>query len=290
MCTPFRFCRLSAALFAGALALSTAIPSFGAGEDASPSVAKPDREKKILTNEDLEAKYGKPSVIAETKAAESVASTEAAKRAPAPALTAAKARRIPPEKDPAWYAEQTVAMASELTAIDREAQRLIQFRAPGNTPGAGTGLILSAPCEGISTDNRIAQLAAQRQAIQSQLSDLEDTARHNDMPPGIFTDAEAIAQAAQPQVHLTAEEERPSLSDSLADLSAEFAATEEIVAGMKADMVARRMTLLAPNGYGGNPTTDLLERLNAQSAAIRTEIDAVSDQALRAGIPARDLP
>ncbi len=136
----------------------------------------------------------------------------------------------------------------------------------------------------------LAQLAAQRQAIQSQLSDLEDTARHNDMPPGIFTNAEAIAQAAQPQVRLTAAQERQSLTDTLGDLSAELAATQGIVTGMQADTAARRMTLLAPNGYGGNFTTDLLERLNAQSAAIRSEMDAVSDKALRAGIPARDLP
>jgi hypothetical protein len=287
MCAPFRFFRLSCALFAAALALGTAAPAFAAGDGASPSVAKPDREKKILTNDDLEAKYGKPSVSGETTAAQTIASSETAKIAPAPAP---KAQRIPPEKDPAWYAEQTVAMTSKLAAMDHEAERLTQFRAPGNTPRAGTGLILSAPCEGISTDNRIAQLAADRQSIQAQLSDLEDTARHNDMPPGIFTHADAIAQAAQPQVRRTASQERQELTDELGGLSEELAANEEIVAGMKADTAARRMTLLAPNGYGGNPTTDLLERLNAQSAAIRTELDAVSEQALRAGIPARDLP
>jgi hypothetical protein len=290
MCAPLRYFRQSSAVFAAALALSMAAPAFAAGDGAATNAARPDREKRILTNDDLEAKYGKPSVTVETKAAQTVGTTESAKPATAPARSAARAQRIPPEKDPAWYAEQTVTMTSEMTAIDREAARLIQFRAPGNTPRAGTGLILSAPCEGISTDNRIAQLAAQRQAVQARLSDLEDTARHNDMPPGIFTNAEAIAQAAQPQVRLTAAQERESLADELGGLSAELAATEGIVSGMRADTAARRMTLLAPNGYGGNFTTDLLERLNAESAAIRTEINTVSDQAWRAGIPPRDLP
>jgi len=289
MCAPLRYFRLSSILFAAVLALSIATPALAAGDGVSPNPAKPDREKKILTNDDLEAKYGKSSVSGETKAAQTVATTEATKPAPTPVSTV-RAQRILPEKNPAWYAEQTIAMTSEMTAIDREAGRLIQFRAPGNAPRAGTGLILSAPCEGISTDNRIAQLAAQRQAIQAQLSDLEDTARHNDMPPGIFTNAEAIAQAAQPQERLTAAQERESLADELGGLSAELAATEGIMTGMRADTAARRMTLLAPNGYGGNFTTDLLERLNAQSAAIQTEINAVSDQAWRAGIPARDLP
>jgi len=290
MCAPLRYFRLSSTLFAAVLALSIATAALAAGDGAPANAAKPDREKKILTNDDLEAKYGKPSVTGETKAAQTVAMSESAKPAPIPVRSAARAQRIPPEKNPTWYAEQTVAMSSELTAIDREAGRLIQFRAPGNTPRAGTGLILSAPCEGISTDNRIAQLAAQRQAIQAQLSDLEDTARHNDIPPGIFTNAEAIAQAAQPQIRLTAAQERESLADELGGLSAELAATEGVVTGMKADTAARRMTLLAPNGYGGNFTTDLLERLNAESATLRIEINTVSDQAWRAGIPARDLP
>jgi hypothetical protein len=59
---------------------------------------------------------------------------------------------------------------------------------------------------------------------------------------------------------------------------------------MAADTAARRMTLIRPNGYGANMTTDLLARLGAQSATLESEINSVADEALRAGIPARDLP
>lgn len=294
MNAPTRFLSATFALLAATFVCGISAPAYaaGGGEGAAAKQPVPDREKKVFTNDDLEAKYGKPSVAGEMKNAAAVsASSPAAPAAPA-ATSVRRARRQPlaPEKDPAWYAQRTVSLGNEIASIDAEAQRLIQFRAPGKTPGAGTGLILNAPCEGVGTDNRIAQLLARRRELEAQVGNLEDTARQNDIPPGIFVDASAIAQAAQPQSRLTPTQERATLAERVGQLSEELGRTQGEVADMAADTAARRMTLLRPNGYGGNMTTDLLQRLGNQSSLLQIQINSVSDDALRAGVPARELP
>jgi hypothetical protein len=271
-----------------------AIPAHanGAADGAAAKQPAPDTQKKVFTNDDLEAKYGKPTLAGEVKNSEAVAaSTTAPPAAPVSSpMRAARREKLVPEKDPAWYAQQTVSLTAEIASIESEAQRYIQFRAPGNTPGSGTGLVLSAPCEGLSTDNRIAQLLARRQEIEAQMGDLEDTARRNDMPPGLFVEAPQIAAASNQTAPLAPARERAALSEKLGQLSSQLDETQSVVAGMAADTAARNMTLLRPNGYGGNFTTDLLQRLAAQSNALESEISNLSDDALRAGVPARDLP
>jgi hypothetical protein len=284
-------------LFAAALICGNPMPTSasGAGESAAAKQPTPDREKKVFTNDDLEAMYGKPSVAGEMENSEAMAgSSEATQSKPgAPAdrrTSIARRETLAPEKDPQWYARQTVAMSDEIASIDSEAQRLIQFRTPGNTPRAGTGLILNAPCEGLTTDNRIAQLLARRQEIEEQMAALQDTARMNGMAPGVFVDASAIVAASDRTPPLTAARRRAALAERVGQLSDQLEETQAVVADMAADTAARNMTLLRPNGYGGNFTTDLLQRLDVRSNNLQDEIINVSDEALREGIPARDLP
>jgi hypothetical protein len=294
MNAPTRFLSAIFALLAASIVCGASIPAYagGAGESAAAKQPVPDREKKVFTNDDLEAKFGKPSVAGEMKNAAAVsASTSATPAAPAaPSVRSARREPLEPEKDPAWYALQTVSLGDEIASIDAEASRYIQFRAPGNTPRAGTGLVLNAPCEGLSTDNRIAQLLARRQELEAQIANLQDTARRNDLAPGIFVDAATIAQASQQRTRLTPAQERAALADRADQLSVELSQTQAEVSGMEADTAARRMTLLRPNGYGGNFTTDLLQRLATQSSLLQNRINSVADDALRAGVPARDLP
>jgi hypothetical protein len=293
MNTPWRFLSPVLVLLAANIICGCSIPAYASGgaEGAAAKQPVPDSEKKVFTNDDLEAKYGKPSVATEMENSQAIAaSKESTPPAPVARSSGALHETLPPEKDPEWYARQTVSYSDEIAAIDSEAQRLIQFRAPGNTPGAGTGLILNAPCEGLTTDNQIAQLLTRRQEIEAQMADLEDTARRNDMPPGLFVDAAAIVAASSQTAPLTPAQQRDALADRLAELSDELEQTQGVVADMAADTSARRMTLLRPNGYGGNMTTDLLERLGARSSRLQSEISTVADEALRAGIPARDLP
>ena len=293
MHAPWRFLSPVLVLLAANIVNGYSISAYASGgaEGAAAKQPVPDSEKKVFTNEDLEAKYGKRSVATEMENSQAIAaSTEATPAAPAARSSSALRGTLPPEKDPEWYARQAVSYSDEIAAIDSEAQRLIQFRAPGNTPRAGTGLILNAPCEGMTTDNQIAQLLARRHEIEAQMSDLEDTARRNDMPPGLFVEAPAIVAASSQTAPLTPTQQRDALADRLAELSDELEQTQGVVADMAADTASRRMTLLRPNGYGGNMTTDLLQRLDAQSSRLQSELNNAADEALRAGIPARDLP
>jgi hypothetical protein len=286
----WRFLSPVLVLLAANVLCANSIPAYASG-GAEGSAAKqpvPDREKKVFTNDDLELKYGKPSVAGEVKNSQAVSTTTEAIAARSTAGT--RREKLPPEKDPLWYAQQAVSFSNEIASIDSEAQRLLQFRAPGNTPRAATGLILNAPCEGLTTDNRIAQLFSRRQEIEAQMADLEDTARRNDMPPGLFVEAPAIAQASSSSAPLTAARQRAALADRFAQLADELEQTQAVVADMAADTAARRMTLLRPTGYGANMTTDLLQRLGAQSTTLQSELSNTADEALRAGIPARDLP
>jgi chorismate mutase len=281
------FALLAAGLVGGFPVRATAA---GAGEGAAAKRPVPDTEKKVITNDDLEAKYGKPTPASEIKNSQAISAAAQTTAAAQPARSASRREPLPREKDPAWYARQVVSLNDEIANIDNEAQPLIGFRSPGNTPSAGTGLILNAPCDGITTDNRIAQLLARRQEIESQVAALQDTAQRNDMPPGLFDQAAEIAQASEQRPALTPARERATLADQLGQLSNELAETQSVVEGMQEDTAARRMTLLPPTGNGANMTTDLLARLGAQSNALQSQIGSVEDDALRAGLPARDLP
>jgi hypothetical protein len=280
---------LAANIFCGN---SISVYASGGTEGAAAKQPAPDREKKVFTNDDLEAKFGKPSVATETKSSQAIsASTQTSPAAPAAASgNTARPEALAPEKDPQWYARQAESFSDELASVDMEAQRFLQFRTPGKTPRAGTGLILNAPCEGLTTDNRIAQLLARRQEIEAQMSELEDTARRNEMPPGLFVEAPALAAASGQTAPPAAAARRAALENKLGQLSDQLEATQAVVAEMGSDTTARRMTLLRPNGYGANMTTDLLQRLGAQSALLQGEISTLTDDALRAGVPARDLP
>lgn len=281
------FALLAAGLVGG---FSVRASAAGAGEGAASKRPRPDTEKKVITNDDLEAKYGKPTPASEIRNSQTISAAAQTTAAAQPARRAARREPLPPERNPAWYARQVVSLNDQIAEIDAQAQTLINFRAPGNPPGAGTGLILNAPCEGITTDNRIAQLFARRQEIESQVAALQDTAQRNDMSPGLFDQAAEIAQASEQRPPLTPTRERAALAGRLGQLSDELSETQSVVEGMQEDTAARRMTLLPPTGNGANMTTDLLARLGAQSSALQSEIGSVEDDALRAGLPARDLP
>src|SRR5271169_4076372 len=138
------------ALLAAGLAGGISIPAnaAGAGEGAASKRPVPDTGKVTYTNEDFEAKYGKPTTAGEIKNTQAISAAAQSTPAALPARSAARREPLPPEKNPAWYARQVASFNEEIASIESEAQRLIGFRSPGNTPGAGTGLILNAPCEG----------------------------------------------------------------------------------------------------------------------------------------------
>jgi hypothetical protein len=273
----------SAAIFCAALitGFSPCASAGGRTKDGT-TPPQPDREKKIYTNDDIAAWHAgaseQPGVTTFTAPAQEV-SPVVIRLAPAPydAL-----------QDSVWYARQDVALEAQAADLDAQITQLRNFRATSS--GMITGLNIYAPCQGVGTDNLIAELVAQRDAIRAQISDLEDTARVNGIAPGTFLNAPAIVSAADSRVKLTPSGERALLTARLDRLTDDLAQVNGTVQGMEQNMAAQRMTLLKYNGDGGNMTTNLLQDFGDQAKDLRAQIRTVSEDAYRAGVPASKLP
>ena len=276
---PFAF----VAILSGSVACWFPAPTF-AGDPARRATAPqplPDVGRKVYTNDDL----GWPVKIS---AATTTAQAEATAIAPPAAGQAAGATAaettvptepLNPQQDPRWYAEQEAPLEAELANIESRTQALRHFRST-NT-GLPTGLVLNAPCEGITADNLIAQLELRRREILQQLDDLDDLAHRNGLEPGAIAEARALAQI-QPQ--LTAEQQSAALTKAYRERSDELAQTREVIASMQQYAAARGITLLVPvPGTGGNMTTDLLQRLDERANVLQSQLSGVEDDARRAG-------
>jgi hypothetical protein len=283
-----RLISLVPAVLAVVLFCGTSIPALASGDDkptatlsatSKTAAPKPDREKKVYTNEDIERIRANPrgSLILVSQSQNQVAET--------PRDGNVTVQPVSPEKDPLWYAEQVAALEAELGQLADKEERLREFRSSGAAsvlPGVRLGLQLNAPCDGITTDNEIQQLALRRQEIEQQLAALEDTAHENDMPPAVIRDAPAILAAAQKP--LTPEEERKLLAERQAQLANELAATQEQLAAMSEQAAALGANLLPPTpGYGGNMTTDLIERLDNRANEIQSALEQTEDAARQVG-------
>jgi cation transport regulator ChaC len=185
--------------------------------------------------------------------------------------------------------QQAGSLSAQVEAIDARVQQLRQFRATGTAPGIIVGLVLDAPCEGITTDNEIQQLILQRAQIESRIVDLEDTARQNDIPSGIFRVPAASAQAALNSI-LTREETRSFLIGRVQKLDEDMTHIQDVIQGMKDVAAARHMTLTPETRFGGGPTADFLQRLAARESALREEAGAAEDEARHFGVPSGSMP
>ena len=200
---------LAVSLFAVVLAviLSAIIesPAFAAGDDKPatppspamtapaaspvPTAVRPDRQKKVFTNDDIDQMWPKEQAatnVAPVPAAN--ASTAVQARRSVAVSRAARATIVPlsPDQDPVRYAAQMEALNAELDSISSREASLRDFRATGTGPGLTIGLQFYAPCDGITTDNAIAQLELRRREIEQQIDDLQDTARQNGVSPAVF--------------------------------------------------------------------------------------------------------
>ena len=283
-----RLVSLAPAFLAAVLFCSVSIPAFASGDDkpGSSTAARPDREKKIFTNDDIDRMWPKqksattapqitPARPIEFEAQTGASSSSSNRRA---VIAVASL-----ERDPRWYAEQVQLLSDELDRISNQEQFLRDFRASGNAPGAGTGLQLNAPCEGFTTDNAILQLAIRRQEIELRLADLEDVAQRNDMPAGILRDPSAILGAVQKPASRA--QQQMSVELRHAQLAAELDGVHNELSDMSAQANAAGANLLPPTpGFGGNMTTDLIERLDNRASEIKSALDETDDAARRAGI------
>jgi hypothetical protein len=264
------------------------IPVFASGDDKSPAPISapksaepaPDREKKVYTNDDIARMRPKDGF-----AVVSVPQVQAQAGGTAPDGTTLTIQPVSPEKDPLWYAKQVVDREAELDRIANKEERSLEFRASGSTsmlPGVHIGLRLNAPCEGITTDNEIAQLDLRRQEIEEQLGTIADAAQENDLPAGILRDAPAILAAAEKP--LTPDEELRALAERQALLADQLNATQDELSYMSDQAAAIGANLQPPTpGFGGNMTTDLIERLDNRANQIQVALDQTDDNARRIG-------
>lgn len=260
-----------------------------AGEPAKPAASpKPDtQQRKIWTNDDVErlnpdfvALSGKKTTI-EPAAPATVAVAPASGQ---PALVAVAAP-LAPAKDPAWYGQQLAMLQEQLSSVKGQENELRSFR--NTATGMPTGLILNAPCTGITTDNLIANLDAQQREILAQIDALGDLARANDLPPGVLVEGRGLVQAA---VQPSAAEQRAAAAQIVQGASAQLADIQGTVASMQGQAASLNAALQQPTPrFGGNMTTDLLERLDGRAAALQGVIDRADDAARTLGIAPGDL-
>lgn len=250
-----------------------AVPGISLAGGATPAPASPQprpvTEKKIWTNEDVEAlgpRFEMPSQPA-----------QAAQSAPAasPAANAtAWTAPIPPDKDPLWYSQQLASLESELADVSAHEADLQNFRA--TSKGLPTGLNVVAPCEGITTGNLIAQLDARRQEIEAEIDALGDTARTNGMAPGILVDGRG---RVNPYVPLSPDKQRAQLEAQLSDFSSELAGTQDTVSAMNSDAASQNIALLQPDSkWGGNLTTNMQQNIYDRQSDLQSQIDAIQSQ------------
>jgi hypothetical protein len=287
MRVPVRFSFLLAAAVSLCVGLAIPAATFAGGGPARPAASpKPDSQKKIWTNDDVERLN--PAFVASdarttTASVASLPIVVVQPLASAPHRLAARAP-LAPEQDPRWYAQQLTALETELAVISSREDELRQFRA--TSAGLPTGLMLNAPVEGITTDNLIAQLEARRQEIAQQIDALGDVAHQNGLPPGVLVEGSAALIASEPSI----EEQRAQVARQARDASEQLAQVQGIVAGMQDEASAQNISLQQPTpGDGGNMTTDLLDRLDSRANALQSEISSADDAARAIGVPPGDL-
>jgi hypothetical protein len=286
-------------------AFARGIPQMSTDNSANSGATAPkrDREKKIYTNDDVEAlarngattvgNAGGIPIAPDTDS--SVMRTSATR--PALLTQLAASERLAPEKDPVWYAQQYVAFSARLDSIAAELQRLRNFRQsdapPQPAPGLDVGLNIYAPCPAISTDALIQQLQLQRSAIVSQISDLEDRAHSNGIPPETLRNSEEVAARAQDISRFPAQVQETIVTQQVQQLQSELNEVRDVKSQMVEQAAAQNITLLPPlpeTKYGGGFTVDYLKQLDIQQNQIANQLDQVQDEALRLGIPPRALP
>jgi len=271
--------------------------------NATSSRPKPDRDRKVYTNDDVAAvaRNGASSVGNAFPADENAnapatgAVLVPGQRILIPQPRVAVALPLAPEKDPVFYAQQYVALSARLADIDNEVQRLRNFRAsnaaPGSSaPGFTVGLNIYAPTDGgISTDAQIQQLQQQRAAIQSQMSDLEDRARTNGIAPEVLRNAPQIAERAENIAPPSPRAQLNATREQLDQLQADLAEVRDTETAMQQQAAAQKVTLLPENKYGGGFTADYLKQLSKAQSEIQQQINTVQDTARQNGIPPGDL-
>lgn len=165
------------------LVFAVAFPSC-ATEKPRPAQANQKQPAKVWTNDDLDQLHslGLISIVGPEAPEANEPAAQAATSPMEPAFPIYNSRL----EDPTWYAQQAADLQAELDK--RQAALQAQQDAIANAANGITqpGIDMSQPAAGVTPDAGLAILAAQVQEIQTQLDDLSDLARQNDIPPGVL--------------------------------------------------------------------------------------------------------
>ena len=165
------------------LALAISLPSLAA-EKPQAAQGNQNQPRKVWTNEDMDQLRARGLI--------SIIGPEV-NEAAAPATTAATATAEPAPpvytsnlEDPGWYAAQAAKLQAELD--EREAALHEQQLAIAQAADRITqpGIALDKSNAGITPDSGLAILQAQVDEVQSELDELSDLARQNNIPPGLI--------------------------------------------------------------------------------------------------------
>jgi len=157
------------------LALAFAFPSHAAEK---PSPAQAAKTKKVWTNDDMDQLRARGLISTFSVAPETTAQAQAA--------PSEQATFTPKTEDPAWYADQAAILQAELDKREsalREAQANLAQAAEGITQ---PGIAMDKGNVGVTPEAGLAILEAQVHEVQSQLDELSDLARQNNIPPGVL--------------------------------------------------------------------------------------------------------
>jgi hypothetical protein len=169
--------RIFAAIFGLALAFG---PSVALAQEKPPA-KKPQKEKKVWTNDDLEAL--RATVPLSAPGPGTAASAPTAEEAPeGGAAAAGEGEAYSRQNDPAWYRQRASSLRAELDRLDNEIRRLQNFKS--NPSSGSAGLALGKDNLSLTPENQIEQLQARRRQVQQELDDLETEARRKGWAPG----------------------------------------------------------------------------------------------------------
>lgn len=153
---------------------------------------KVQKQKRVWTNEDLEAlREGKRAPVTEMSAeapkeaaAEGAAAQPAAEGGAREGASGAPTGPYVKEQDPKWYREQIAPLRGELDRIDSEIRRIRDFKV--NPSSGGNAMGLGQSNMSLTPENEILQLEKKRGEVLAKIDDLESQARRNGIDPGVL--------------------------------------------------------------------------------------------------------
>ena len=163
---------------AAVVALAIAIPSHAA-EKPRPAQGNHNQSKKVWTNEDMDQlrSRGLISIVGQ-EVAEAAPQTAVAPSEPAFPVYNSRL------EDPEWYAEKAADLQAELDAREAALQQEKDALAQAANGVTQPGVAMDQPTIGVTPDASLAILQAQVDEVESQLDELSDLARQNNIPPG----------------------------------------------------------------------------------------------------------